>query len=719
MTDGESDIYEETLAVFGQSDGVEPLTTPEVAAELDCGRRGTYERLGRLVERGALRTKSVGANARVWWRPADDAAPSSTLDEAVVEAVRDGVAVVDADMRFEAVNEELLKMTGYDRAELLGTHESTLRSDASGPDVPDTFDRARAALDAGSDVETVETELVPKDGDPFPAELRMTTAEVNGDPSGLVGVVRDTSRREARKRRLERSRRHYRTLVENFPNGAVALLDNDLRVLTVDGSLFEAVEWTPERFEGEVVSAEMPFDGAAAVAAACRTASNGETVVERIDVEGLTVEVRATGVREGAETVAVIVTGQDISGQVTREHDMQALNRSLRRHNDRLDRVTDAYTAVDEAIDGLATVSGVDAVERVVCEALAKSPVYDVAAIRSTGVGPDRLSRAAGVDRPSRLARVIEAWLDDCPDGPTVLRPASLPTPVAVDAEALGIVSAIALPLTWGQATFGTLVVGTDRPDAFDVQEQAAVSTLSRTVGLAVSATRNRSLLHSSAVTRLELDGPGRGRFPTVASDRLDCTLTLRGTVPVDGDRFLFYISVDGTSRQAFEDLATGHDVDRLRYLGRDDGESLYELGLPDGSFVRELTDCGAEVKSARVENGRLRMVVDVPSGTDPDVVRSILSPEHVVSKRTVTADGRDRPVGPEKPEASNRLSRRQWAALQTAYAGGYFDWPRRASTGGDLAASLDITPQTFHEHLRKAQRKVVESFLDAQTRPP
>jgi hypothetical protein len=64
------DIHADTLAVFDRrEDRYEPLTTPEVADALGVGRRTVYERLRTPVDRGDLRTKATGSNARVWWRP--------------------------------------------------------------------------------------------------------------------------------------------------------------------------------------------------------------------------------------------------------------------------------------------------------------------------------------------------------------------------------------------------------------------------------------------------------------------------------------------------------------------------------------------------------------------------------------------------------------------------------------------------------------------------
>ncbi len=56
-------------------------------------------------------------------------------------------------------------------------------------------------------------------------------------------------------------------------------------------------------------------------------------------------------------------------------------------------------------------------------------------------------------------------------------------------------------------------------------------------------------------------------------------------------------------------------------------------------------------------------------------------------------------------------LTRRQREVLQTAFEGGYFDSPRR-KTAREIAAGLKIKHSTFLEHLRKAQKKILNQFL-------
>ncbi|MEA5408771.1 helix-turn-helix domain-containing protein [Haloarculaceae archaeon H-GB2-1] len=57
-------------------------------------------------------------------------------------------------------------------------------------------------------------------------------------------------------------------------------------------------------------------------------------------------------------------------------------------------------------------------------------------------------------------------------------------------------------------------------------------------------------------------------------------------------------------------------------------------------------------------------------------------------------------------------MTEKQRTALETAYFGGYFAWPTRDSTAEDVAESLHVAPQTFHQHLRVAQAKLLDAFF-------
>lgn len=62
-------------------------------------------------------------------------------------------------------------------------------------------------------------------------------------------------------------------------------------------------------------------------------------------------------------------------------------------------------------------------------------------------------------------------------------------------------------------------------------------------------------------------------------------------------------------------------------------------------------------------------------------------------------------------------LTDRQRDVTTEALNRGYYDWPRRLTTE-ELAAELDISRPTLHEHLRKAERKLLSALL-TDDRPP
>lgn len=57
-------------------------------------------------------------------------------------------------------------------------------------------------------------------------------------------------------------------------------------------------------------------------------------------------------------------------------------------------------------------------------------------------------------------------------------------------------------------------------------------------------------------------------------------------------------------------------------------------------------------------------------------------------------------------------LSPRQTEVIQAALEAGYFDWPRQTDAES-LANSLDISHPTLLEHLRKAEKKLIEEALE------
>jgi len=153
-----------------------PVTTPEVAEGFDCTKRTIYNRLDSLAEDGVLQTKKVGANSRVWWRPASTDVPAENDPTATVtgstfrrlfENVPGLYLIVEPeDYEIVAVSDAYLAATMTDRAEIMGKNIfDVFPADPDAPD-PEGAPRVRRSLErvraAG------ETDVMPVTFYPIP-----------------------------------------------------------------------------------------------------------------------------------------------------------------------------------------------------------------------------------------------------------------------------------------------------------------------------------------------------------------------------------------------------------------------------------------------------------------------------------------------------------------------------------------------------------------------
>jgi predicted DNA binding protein len=263
------------------------------------------------------------------------------------------------------------------------------------------------------------------------------------------------------------------------------------------------------------------------------------------------------------------------------------------------------------------------------------------------------------------------------------------------------------------------LVVATDRADAFSEPERAEFELLGEMVGFVLSAVATRKLLIADSVLDLDFEVAAGDDVFVDLSERFDCVCTVEESVPLRGRRLLQYTRVDGTSpERAAAFAAERDDVEVRRILDEHDETGLLEL-VVSASPVTDLVDLGATVESVVAEGGTGRLVVEAPSDVDvrtlADVLRTRYEHVELVSKH-------ERPRHVEMAahfvdDFDEWLTDRQWTAIRTAYAAGYYDWPRK-STAEEVADSLDITSATLHQHLRKAEEKLLRAYLTGRSGP-
>lgn len=379
---------------------------------------------------------------------------------------------------------------------------------------------------------------------------------------------------------------------------------------------------------------------------------------------------------------------------------------------------------VRDVVRSLLDVGSRTAVEELVCSRLGESPFYDGVWTLERDVADGGLTVGAGTDLSDDERSAVESLsataVGDSGVGAAVdaVDPAVRRDPSDPLLAALDIPAYLAVPIVNRESTFGALVVhapstAEHQRTRFDDWEAAALGALGETMGYATAAIRSRKLLAGDAVLELAFGVADESSFLAWVSGQLDCAVTLDGFVPVTRGAAVGYLAVEGATVDQFAAVAEESPaVASVRHVTDRGAGLLFECAL-DRSPLVELTTQGTNVRSATATDGRLRVVVEAAPDADVRALTNALSAAYPDSDLLARRD-RDRTAdtGGHRPANDAGLTERQSEVVEAAYRAGYFSWPRESS-GEDIAASFDISPPTFHQHLQVGLNKLLGSFYE------
>jgi len=649
--------------------------------------------------------------------------------EGVFERVDDAFYALDNELRFTYVNDRAETLLGHPESELLGRN---IWQALSVDDADPLRDRFETALATQTDT-SFERYSEPLD--------IWELVRVYPSESGLSIYFTDITEHKRKERQLrehEASLERTTELLEQSQQLAnVGAWELDVTTTPAD------LRWTDEvyRIYGlspdeeiereQSISFYHPEDRPRIREAVEHAIEDGEPYdltlrIEPADgglrwVRGICNPVEADG-----EVVTLRGAFQDVTERIEHEQDLE-------RQREQLAALNNLNDVVRSITDEVIAQSTREEIERVVCERLAETESYLFAWIGDVDIATQTVTM--------RTEAGVEGYLDEItistdPDdersrGPTGRAILERETQTTQDIEAdsrhdpwrdhieqYGFRSSAAIPIIYEDTVYGVLNVYADRSNAFEDEERAVISQLGEVVGHAIAATERKRALMSDDV--VELQFRVRDIFAAVGADMTtDGSITIDHMVPIENDEYLVYGTITEDAIAGMDALvdALPHWVD-VTYRTAD-GPTSFELRLSDPPVLSTIASLGGAIERVVIEDGDYRMTVLLAPGADVrraiDVVQTTYPAAELLKHRQITRP--DTTAERVRHVLTDELTDRQRAALEAAYHAGFFEWPRDA-TGEDISASLEIAPATFHQHLRRAQKKIFNSLLSDSRGP-
>ncbi|MFP8958546.1 PAS domain S-box protein [Natrialbaceae archaeon A-CW3] len=426
-------------------------------------------------------------------------------------------------------------------------------------------------------------------------------------------------------------------------------------------------------------------------------------------------------------------TAEAALDRISRTERLHEREQELKRQNEHLAQLNDA-SSLREDIESLLLRSESRAeIEAGICDRLIEIEGCSYAWIGEPDPGGNEIvaNAEAGYGR-GYLESVTVTAVDDVGAEPTG-RTARTLQPTTIDnvgadlrhgnwrTEALSrdFQSVYAVPMVYDDFLYGVIsVYSTDRT-AFDEPTQSTLAELGETIAYAIDAVQRKRALLGDETTEIELEIPADtplSSLSTIVDGRVD----LEGVLPQEDGTTIVFASAEGSVEP--EELESINTVVRGSVITSNDDRTVVQLTLTE-TFLSSIVDShGGTLQefTTHPEEGT-RTTLEVPHSVDvrnvlSDINRRGLSASLIARREHAVDDGTsmDSTRLGQYDQLLGGLTDRQREVVQTAYHGGFFDWPR-ATTGEDLATSLDISPPAFHNHVRTAERKVFAALFDGE----
>jgi predicted DNA binding protein len=243
---------------------------------------------------------------------------------------------------------------------------------------------------------------------------------------------------------------------------------------------------------------------------------------------------------------------------------------------------------------------------------------------------------------------------------------------------------------------------------------EAVLGELGQVVGSAIETVGNRRALLTDRNLQVDLTVADESFVFTRLSGRTGHDLDVRGIVPREDGSVVAFLTTHAPVEDVLSFAERTQVITDVAALSdeSDDGETLFRVDI-NASVFDLLAKYDASLRSLTADGETTAMSVDLPEGVHVrefvEDLRTRYDGVELTARRQQTDSVETTETLPAMFES--RCTDRQFEALETAYYGGFYEWPRQ-SNNADLAEVLGVSSPTYQAHRRAAERKLVAAVF-------
>ena len=283
-----------------------------------------------------------------------------------------------------------------------------------------------------------------------------------------------------------------------------------------------------------------------------------------------------------------------------------------------------------------------------------------------------------------------------------------------LDPSAIGARRLLVVPLCYGERRYGLLGVYGADTTALDAREQEVFSSLGGMIANGLHAVETARILTTDHVTELRIELRDESfRLSRIAA-AVDSPVERCGTTKTADGTCVLYLTTEASAVDP-ETLESLPFAETARVVSSTETALTLSVQLSAVPPDDVLAEFGAVATETTATADGATLTVELPPHGD---VRKLLEAlgsayDSVDLRARTERERRTRTHDEFVAAVEDRLTERQQAAIEAAHHNGYFECPRPVD-GEEIAASMGITRQTFHQQLRAAEGKLVEAYVDA-----